>query len=369
MSELMERGVLAGTGYDKADQYETLDALELELRRTEALKRDYIVDTRRMTFQTDADGSALVWDTPTGETDEGKVRPHAHGQIAQRLGIPKTYYDRLGKEFPALLDQNVNGWFAHKPERRMVRLLDGHVRAFLSDRYRRMDNYDLMTQAIVPVLREVPGLHFQVAHLTPEKLHINALLPGLTAEVRVGDVVQAGVAIRNSEVGSGSLFVAPRVWRLSCLNGLLVDAFAMRKFHVGRQADEEAYDLFADDTLKADDTAYYLKCRDMVKAALTEATFTTIVGKLTEAANTDAIQNPVAATEMLANRFTLREAEEAAVLRQLTTGGDLTRWGVINAMTAAAKDAETYERQRDMEAAGGVLMESTDREWAALVAA
>ena len=34
----------------------------------------------------------------------------AHAQIADRLSIPKKYYDRMREENPALLDANVNAW-------------------------------------------------------------------------------------------------------------------------------------------------------------------------------------------------------------------------------------------------------------------
>jgi hypothetical protein len=271
---------------------------------------------------------------------------------------------------PTLLTSNVEHWFGTGTERRMVRMLDGRVRAFMSDRYRRLDNLDLMELSVIPVLMDTPGLSFQTASLTPELLHINALLPTLEAEIKVGDIVQAGVAIRNSEVGKASLSVTPRVWRLQCMNGLLVDALTMRKYHVGRAAEEDAYDLFSDETLAADDAAYFLKVRDMVRASLTEASFQTIVAKLRETADpATTMPDPVAATEQLRDRYDLADTEQRSVLRHLIEGGDLTQWGMVNAITAAAKDAPTFDRQRDMEALGGTVAHARGRDWTALVAA
>ena len=37
----------------------------------------------------------------------------------------------------------------------MVRTLDGQVRAVLSDRYRRLDNYDL-AENVLPILQQLP---------------------------------------------------------------------------------------------------------------------------------------------------------------------------------------------------------------------
>ena len=373
----IDRGVLAGTGYDRSTQYDTLNELAAALAKQQETKVDYVVDTRRMSFTYANDRfdqpseHMLMFDQEGGEVDGGALTEHAHNQIAQRLAIPKKYYDRMRSDAPTLLTSNVEHWFHVEPERRMIRMLEGKVRAFVSDRYRRLDNWDLMERSIIPVLSETPGLHFQVASLTPDLMHINALLPGLSAEIAVGDVVQAGVAIRNSEVGKGSLSVAPRVWRLSCLNGLLVDALALRTYHVGRKADEEAYELFADDTLAADDAAYFLKCRDMVRSSLTEASFLTIVEKLRETADpVNRVSDPVATTERLADKHGLSDEEGKSVLRHLIEGGDLTQWGLVNAVTAAAKDADTFDRQRDMEALGGVVgFDMSRTEWAALAAA
>lgn len=49
----------------------------------------------------------------------------------------------MRQEYPSLLDENINRWFQKTPERRMLRTLDGNIRAFLSDRYHRLDNLEL----------------------------------------------------------------------------------------------------------------------------------------------------------------------------------------------------------------------------------
>ena len=44
----------------------------------------------------------------------------------------------------------------------------------------------------------------------------------LKAEVAVGDAVQAGFVISNSEVGLGSVKIEPLIYRLVCKNGLVL---------------------------------------------------------------------------------------------------------------------------------------------------
>ena len=62
------------------------------------------------------------------------ITDNAHSQISQRLNIPLKYYKRMHSLAPDLLATNVNTWFLEKPERRMIRILDGKARAYLSDR-------------------------------------------------------------------------------------------------------------------------------------------------------------------------------------------------------------------------------------------
>lgn len=359
-------------------QHETVNDLAAEILRLQETKRDYVVDTRRMTFRTYSVGTRLDWDVPTAEaltddaetpgTDGGFLREHAHRQIGERLGIPRKYYDRMRGSARTLLDENVQHWLLMQPERRLVRMVEGQVRAFLSDRYRRLDNVDLMTHAVLPIFQRHEGLVFQTAALTDERLYVRALLPGLEREVTVGDVVQAGVEIRNSEVGKGALSVGPFVMRLVCRNGMVVQDRALSRYHVGRAQDEDAYAIYRDDTLAADDAAFFLKVRDAVEAAFSEVTFDLIVADMRAAATGTPIQNPVAATERLTQRFDLGENEAESLLRHLAVGGDMSRWGAANALTATAKQADTFERQHELEAAGGVLVALTDREWQPLAA-
>jgi len=62
--------------------------------------------------------------------------------------IPQKYYGRMieAKNFD-LLAENVNAWLPTE-DKRMIRILDGNIRAILSDRYRVLDNYDLVFLAL-----------------------------------------------------------------------------------------------------------------------------------------------------------------------------------------------------------------------------
>lgn len=125
-----------------------LSSLAKELERQAQAKKDYLVDTRLMNMESVGGVSRLNIHV-NGNNELYQVGDIASRQIADRLKIPAAYYDRMKAELPDLLDQNVNSWLKQNPETRMVRTLDGQVRAFLSNRYRRIDNYELAGAVLV----------------------------------------------------------------------------------------------------------------------------------------------------------------------------------------------------------------------------
>jgi hypothetical protein len=293
------------------------------------------------------------------------VRDLAHQQIADHLEIPRRYYGRLQARHPGLLDRSVNTLFGEAPSRRLVRALDGQVRAFLSDRYRRLDHEDLC-EAVLPLLGQIPDVRFPSVEVTETHLYLKAVSPRVAGEVRPGDVVQAGVVVSNSEVGVGALVVRPLVYRLVCQNGLIVDD-AMRRHHVGRHIDAgDGGTLFGDETLRADDRAFWLKVRDLVAAAVTESGFAAVLGRLRDASTSPEMADPSSGVRELSRRLGLSIGEQGSVLRHLTLGGDLTRYGAVNAVTRASQDVAGYDRATELEGLGGRILEMDGRAWAAI---
>lgn len=349
----------------------TINELATRILAHQDSKRDYVADTRRVGFFEEGgkfgitiDGISEAEETP----DSFGITKIAHEQIGTRLGIPRKYYDRMAQDAPALLVDNVRHWLIEEPAERMFRTLDGNVRAVLSNRYRRLDNYDLM-QHLLPELNAIDGLDFFVTALTPERLFIRATLPGLEADIRVGDTVRAGVEITNSEVGRGSLQVRPYLLRLVCLNGM-VSTVSLRKYHAGAriQETEDALGIFRDETLAADDRALFMKAADLVRASLTEVSFNQIVSQLRDIAEGEQIATPVAATKVLAKQLDLTESEGDTMLTFLASGGDLSQWGAVNALTETAKFAEDFGRLVELEEKAGELAALPGAEWARVAA-
>jgi hypothetical protein len=334
----------------------TLPELAAELERQRRSKRDFVADTRTLTMLNGIELSV-------GDQGEFGIRPIAHRQMGSRLDIPLDYYDRLLRSHPTLLDQNVNVLLRAHPAPWMVRTMDGQTRALLSNRYRRLDN-DELAEAVLPILSEIPDVQFPSCEITESKMYIKAVAPRIQGEVKKGEIVQAGVIISNSEVGAGALRIEGMIYTLSCLNGA-VTGDAVRRFHLGRQieAEESAYEVFKDATLKADDHAFFLKVRDLTEAALSEARFQQVLARLKVTADTSGMDDPVKGVEELGRRFGLQEDEQASVLKHLIKGGDLTLYGALNAVTRAAQDVPSYDRSVELETAGGSMINWTSKDW------
>lgn len=337
-------------------QGKSLQALGAELQRQRNARQDFVADTRYMDFKADDKGATITLNMKGSKQTFG-VDELAHQQIASRLQIPYRYYQKMQAEQPALLQENVNTWFQYAPERRMVRTLDGSVRAFLSDKYCRLDNLELCA-AVLPIINEMKGAEINSCEVTPHHMYLKVVNKKMKAEVTVGDVVQAGFVISNSEVGLGSVKVEPLVFRLVCKNGLILKDYSQRKFHVGRQIDDgdDAYELYSDETLRADDRAFFMKCQDTVRTAVDEAKFMMTVDKMRESMNIPIEHDPMKEVELLGDKFQLTKNERGDVLRQLFMGKDCSRYGLFNAVTAASQLSSSYERATDLERIGGEIL-------------
>ncbi len=339
----------------------TLQALVAELDRQNESKRDFVADSRKLSFHPDPTHGIVL----EGINGGMKLRTTAHQQMATALQIPKQYYDRLLEQAPNLLATNVNHWLQKQPAQRLVRTLDGEVRALLSNSYRPLDNVDLAA-AVLPKLAQLQASIIS-SEVTENRLYLKAVTERISGQVKVGDVVRAGVVISNSEVGQGSLKVEALDYRLVCLNGMIREG-AIRKAHLGRKSKnvdalEEAREYFRDETRRADDRAFFLKVQDATAAMFDQGRFEKRIDQYREASAKMIEADPVQVVEVTAKKFGLTDGERSGVLQHLIRGGDLSAYGLGNAVTRAAQDVESYDRSVELETFGGQVIELSPSEW------
>lgn len=336
----------------------TLVELAAELQRQKETKRDFRAPTAALTLESNG-----VSHMSLGNAGSFEVRDVAHEQLAQHTGIPKKYYDTLRADAPKLLDANVNHWLKANNDQRLVRTLDGKMRAFLSSKYRPLDNFDL-AEHVLPVLMST-GCNVESCEVTESRLLIKAVTPRIQTDIAVGDTVQAGICISNSEIGKGRLTIEPLVFKLRCLNGMIVNDAAIPKNHVGRGNDslDDIQEFYRDSTRQLDDKAFWAKVQDSVQFALSAAGFEKYASMF-RAAIDDKIENdPFEVMEVFADRYTLNDSEKKGVLSELIKSNDLTRHGLIDAVTAYAQTVESYDRSTELERLGGSIIELKKTDW------
>jgi hypothetical protein len=342
----------------------TLQALAGELDRQAREKKDYLADTQALRLEPH-DGHDVVL---RGVNGGMPLRPLAHGQLAAATGIPKAYYDRLLQDAPDLLATNVNRWLANKPERRLLRTLDGAVRAYLTDSYRPLDNFDLAS-AVLPRLTDLRATVVS-GEVTENRFYLKAVTDKIAGEVKKGDLIQAGVVVSNSEVGDGALRIEVLDYRLACTNGMVSET-AIRKAHLGRgrrDADvlDNAVEFMRDETRMLEDKAFFSKVQDAMTAMFDQARFDKRLDRYRAAAGMEIKKDPAKVVEATAKTFGLTEAEGGNVLAHLIRGGDLSAWGLANAITRSAEDCPEYDRASDLEKFGGKVIELEPSQWKVL---
>lgn len=345
-----------------------------ELARQAQGKRDFIVPTSRVDqcrFGIGPDNRLGLMLKTNGGNEFFPSNDHCHSQLADKLKIPKRYYDRMLEERPGLLVKNINEWFEHEPKKRMIRTLDGEARAFLSDRYRPIDNYDLM-QAILPVLQGL-RVDFKQSAFTQTRLHMKAIFPEMQAEIIPADgrhtqmnrIVNAGLIITNSEVGCSSVSIELMVWRQVCSNALVVGQ-SLRKYHVGGRrgnGEENLEQLYTDRTKAADDRAFMLKVQDVVRGAASADVFQDNVDKIQSAAQRQIGGSVHQVVERVAEMQKASDTEKDGILKHLINGGDLSAWGVTNAITRMAQDVDSYDRRVELERSAKQIIELSPNDW------
>lgn len=358
--------------------------LAAEIQRQADAKRDYLLDTRavQMTAET---GQPLGLRFADRQLTIGAT---AHDQIASTYAVPKKYYDRMLSEAPGLLVANVNWWMQQTPAQRMIRTLDDKARAFLSDRYRPMDNQEL-AEAVLPVIADL-GCEVVSAEITDRRLYLKAVDKSVVRELKAkGKALGHGhehfqlehlspcISVSNSEIGDGSLRVTAGTFNHGCTNLAFFNGGqgSMKKYHIGGKgqwgefSEEEVYKLLTDKTRQLSDAALWATVRDVVRGAFDTARFEATIARLQGTAERPITGDVPAVVELTAKRFGMNDGERKSVLDHLIKGGDLSQYGLHNAVTRTAEDLADYDRASDFEAIGGQIIELAANDWRVLAEA
>lgn len=334
----------------------SLNEVIVELEHQNQAKADFIAPAKGMMLHDD--GSTFeINNIKTKEKEEFNATNILHRQIGTTLNIPAKYYDLMREEKPELLARNVNSWFGDLENNYMVRSFkypeENIGRALLSAQYRRIDNL-LVAEGILPMFAGTDQFEVVSCEVTERKLYFKIVNHMLRKEVNVGDVVEGGVVITNSEVGLGAVTVHPFVNRLVCTNGMIVTEMGNRKTHVGKVVTpiEGTMQILSTETMEAEDKAFILRLRDAAKVAIDEEMFQQVVNKLQQSEGQKLTGNPGDVVKLAGKVYDFNKDEQTGILRHLVEGGDLSKYGLANAITRTSADLKDYDRATEFEEIG-----------------
>jgi hypothetical protein len=349
----------------------TLVELAQELDRQQHAKKDYLATETALEARTAFDdGGIRTVVLDIDQVGEHTLTSHAHGQIGTYLGIPKRYYRKMLENAPDLLCTNLNHWLhQHEGSQRLVRTLDGSVRGFLSNSYRPLDHFEF-AEAALQEMQRIGDVQVESSAITDTRMYIKAVSSRMEGEVRKGDIVRWGIALSNSEVGAGKLRIDPLVYRLVCTNGAVtrehVGTYARR--HVGSKviSDLDVSQLLSDEARQADDKAFWLATRDLIRGIFDWERFQSVLETWRAAATREIKVDVPRVVEVTLKQHKLPETMQGGILDHLIRAGDLSQYGLGNAFTRYAQDLESYESATHLEEIGADVMAMDERAWSRL---
>lgn len=337
---------------------------------------------------------------PLGRQGAIPLSRTAESQLAAKLGIPLRFVDALREgghkdlaahNFRTLLGRATDTKY-------LVRTLEGRCRAVLSNSYKVLDNMDVFLAAadtlqaagadlwnarvwddggrfeVFAVSKNVTGA-VKSSEAYNTQVHAwwtanGSKYPGMYGKDDGGlDVHFAAMRLTNSETGQGGVNVTPCVLRAVCRNTSVVGT-AISSVHLGRRKEEEGL-VYAEDTQAAEARTTFLKLRDTIKTVFDQVKFQAYIDRLNGIAR-EPLGKPQEVVAAVAAEYGIGDERAAAILQSLFESRDLTRFGLVQAVTVQAHvcdEAADAASASGMEEVGGALTNMSRERFAALVGA
>ncbi|ALE76809.1 hypothetical protein FRP1_28870 (plasmid) [Pseudonocardia sp. EC080625-04] len=353
------------------------DMVEL-LRTQQAAKTDHVVAASALAAlggQMLVHGAGIELSPDGVTTSDLTLAPTrtADNGIADKLGIPAAYLRRTREQNIELYDDNVNGWLSHQPDRRfLVRGLangdgrHGVMRALLSDRYRPIENLDVLMTCLNGIREAGHPVDIVSADLSESRMYVKirstavatmapALLTGYTSpfsgERGVDNpTVFAGFVLTNSETGQGKFRLIPQLTVQICNNGMTLTKQAIDEVHAGGRLEHGQID-WSSDTQAASLALARKMTRDAVGKFLDPVWVAARIAEIEADAGVEVTQ-PQQTIEHVSKKLRFSTAAQDSILSHFIRGGSPTSGGVLHAVTAAAQTIPDVDEAYEVESRG-----------------
>lgn len=320
-----------------------------------------------LSFAADHTGKALTVSFPDAETHGGltthrthRIHRNALGQMAQRADMPLQFVDTLADENTdwarELIVHNFTKIYHERLAQRrfLTRTLNGEIRGFLSDQYRRLDSRPIV-EAFATAVQEKGAMPY-AGYVTDTKIALQAIMPELYEPVP-GEIMAYGLSLENSDFGNGALSIRAYLLRIWCTNMAITDE-TMRQVHLGKRLDDSM--VYSSKTYELDSQTTVSALKDVVALQFDAKSLATRMDAV-RAANEQEL-SPAAAKDRLKKLLNKGEAEKALAAFEspdtynLPAGNSV--WRMSNAISWIGGQVEETERKLELQRIAGAVLPS-----------
>ncbi len=296
---------------------------------------------------------------------QGLIHNNALLQMGNKLNIPTKYVKDManGSEWQKNLIGDVlsEHFVNHKEHTRfLLRSVHGELRAFLSDKYRRLNSQEILANFIKSIRTQNAVIYDM--YTSDIKNYINAIHPEVFTipTTNNGEItVVFGMRIANSDFGAAAFDIRSYMMQVVCLNGMVGETLT-RQVHLGRKLPDEL--VISQETYEKDTATQISLTNDMVKQLFSKDHIEQKAIEIQEAsAMTINIEAEIKKLTKISNPLRKEESETLRTIFMDNNPNDGVQGGsslfkLVQGVSALGHKTDNNDRKKDLEEISGKLM-------------
>ena len=370
---------------ERQDIFRVLDRLKAEQK----VKSDFLLPSEevRVALRGEKISPVMMHDkvrTETGYMGPMRLMRKAEENLSAKLNVPIKYHDMIRDGHSDIYHYTFNRLLQRGGKKFMFRTFapgsefidyeDDYadigtdqifaVRSILSDRYKRIENLDVMNVVLETLTEMKADVDIEKASVTENRLfvdvvhrdvhHFPEFLEGYRNpnSGRSDTGVISGFSIRNSETGDGRFQIVPRALVLACSNGMTIRKDALARTHLGSRISETGI-IWSEETHHKEMDLIIAQTRDAVKTFLSPEYIGQKISDLLQYRKE--LEHPVGTAHHLGSALGFDEERTEYLLESLFKSNDLTTTGAFHAATWVAQGVSIEDQYEVEEAAYQLL--------------
>lgn len=287
------------------------------------------------------------------------VHRHALSQICERADVPYQGFVQKFSESDwgaSMVSDVLTKVYQHDTNKYLLRSINGDLRGFLSDKFRRLDSRPLL-EAFTKAAGGIGAVPVE-GYAMDTRVMLKAILPMIFEPV-TNEVIAFGLAWSNSDFGAGKHSIQLIILRLWCTN-FAIGEDILGQVHLGKRLDDNF--AFSQRTYELDTKAAASAVEDYVKYSLAPKKIESLCNVIKMACETEVDSKAVL---MNLKKHLQKEEVQKVVeafnsldVQNLPPGQNM--WRMSNAVSWIAGKTENEERKVELMRVAGEMLPKQD---------